>query len=212
VVLRGAGAGGALVNTYTQNFGTGNTYQIIRVPQYSSVTASAAISAPPWDIDASGQGTGGVVVIDAAGSFTQAANINVNGQGFRGGAGFTLATNATAASGIVSTSLSYPSAGATGASKGEGTAGTPGYLFDAYGGVVKSYSATGLANANFTATTPTTGLDGNYTGGSFGRGAVGTAGGGGNDSNPQGANNQNNSGGGGGGNAAAGGQGGWTWS
>jgi uncharacterized repeat protein (TIGR01451 family) len=211
VTVRGAGAGGALVNAYTQNFGSGNTYQIIRVPQYSSGTVAGVISAPPWDIDASGQGTGGVVAIDTTGALNLNANVNVTGQGFRGGAGFTVAGGTA---GLTATTGSYSSGSQTGASKGEGTSGTPGYVFDGYGDVIKAYGTTGLANASFAGSAPTTGagaINGNYAAGSFGFAALGTAGGGGNDSNPGGGINQNNSGGGGGGNAGAGGQGGWTW-
>ena len=77
------------------------------------------------------------------------------------------------------------------ASKGEGTAGTPRYVYD----------PSTLAVVN-------TGAEG-YPNGSFARGAPGTAGGGGTDSDP--ANNQENSGGGGGGNGGLGGRGGNAW-
>ena len=76
--------------------------------------------------------------------------------------------------------------------KGEGTAGTPTYV---YSSVTATQTGAGTADG--------------YTGGDKGRGAPGNAGGGGADSDV--SLNQENSGGGGGGNGGAGGIGGKTW-
>src|SRR5262249_19273669 len=86
------------------------------------------------------------------------------------------------------------------ASKGEGIAGTPEWI----------YNQADATDANFTGTVVNTSQpsDG-YPGGSMGRGAPGNAGGGGTDPNP--AANNENTGGGGGGNGGAGGQGGYGW-
>jgi uncharacterized repeat protein (TIGR01451 family)/fimbrial isopeptide formation D2 family protein len=186
-----------LTNTYVQNYGNRQTYQVIRVPQYSSAIISGVVSAAPWDVNiATGAASGGVFAIDVAGSLTMnaGANINVTGQGFRGGAGRNGTSNRI---GGLFGDMRYPS-GATaatidGASKGEGTAGTPRYVF------------------NGTATPLDYGVEG-YTNGSHGRGSPGNAGGGGNDGTPPTGTNQFNSGGGGGGNAGAGGIGGNSWS
>jgi len=57
--------------------------QIIRVPEYTTVTvnAGASISAPAWN-----GGTGGVVAFLASGTLTNGGQIRANGRGFRGGA------------------------------------------------------------------------------------------------------------------------------
>ncbi len=185
----------SLVNTYVQDYANRQTYQVIRVPQYSSAIISGVVSAAPWDVDTTtGAASGGVVAIDVSGSLTMnaGANIDVSGQGFRGGAGRNGTGNRT---GGLFSDLRYPAdaTNANGASKGEGTAGTPRFVF------------------NGTATPLDYGVDG-YTNGSYGQGSPGNAGGGGNDGTPPTGTNQFNSGGGGGGNAGAGGGGGNSWS
>src|SRR5262249_50215280 len=117
-------------------------------------------------------------------SFT-APQLSASGAGFRGGAGRQLAGAAGA-----NTDYRTTAATATNASKGEGIAGTPRYLF------------------NQSATVLDAGTDG-YPNGSSARGAPGNAGGGGTDGNP--AANDENTGGGGGGNAGDGGNGGNAW-
>lgn len=209
ITVKGGGSNGALLNTYTQAFASGSTFQVIRVPQTLNASLSGNYSSAPWDIDASGYGTGGVFVLDVAQQASLGGTIDVSGQGFRGGAAFNLTGNAA----VTPSTPSYPSNSTTGSSKGEGTAGTPGYVFDGFGYIVKQYSTAGLTSANFATATPTASPshDGNYTAGSFGQGAQGNAGGGGNDAEPNGGNNQYNSGGAGGGSAGSGAQGGWTW-
>jgi uncharacterized repeat protein (TIGR01451 family)/fimbrial isopeptide formation D2 family protein len=183
-----------LVNTYVQNFANRQTFQVIRVPQYSSATIAGTVTAAPWTVDvATGAATGGVVVLDVAGSLNMnaTANINVAGQGFRGAAGILGKINRA---GGTFDEVRYPSLNpANGASKGEGTAGTPRYVFNGTATPL-DYTAEG------------------YTNGSFGQGSPGNAGGGGNDGNPPTGTNQFNSGGGGGGNSGSGGIGGNSWS
>lgn len=95
-------AGGTLnINTQlmfsysTRNFTAGSQgqrrFQVIRVPQYSSLTITAAgtLTAFSWNGN-----VGGIVAIDVAGALNLTnnatnGNINVNGQGFRGGGGVT---------------------------------------------------------------------------------------------------------------------------
>jgi len=158
------------------------TFQVVRVPQYSSVTLGS-VTPVAWN----GQ-TGGVVVFDVAGTLALGGgSINVSGKGFRGGGGLQL-------SGPGDTSAVYLGAATllSGASKGEGVAGTPRYAYDAASSSVVD-----------------TGVDG-YPGGSFLRGGPGNAGGGGTDGDP--AANDENSGGGGGSNGGDGGKGGFSWS
>lgn len=187
-----AGTGGALLNSYfnaNANATQGQRrYQIVRVPQYSSATMTGTVTAAAWD-----GSSGGIVALDIAGAFgLNGQTINVQGLGFRGGGARQV--NGTTAAGFADTDYCNvaPPAGTVGvhASKGEGTAGTPRYVYTAAGVV------TDLTNEG-------------YPNGSFGRGAPGTAGGGGSDGSV--IANEQNSGGGGGGNGAAGGKGGDCW-
>src|ERR1700682_5372370 len=172
------------------------SFQVIRVPQYSSGTlgttssnnGTTSGSAPPWD-----GSSGGVFAVDVAGTLNmRGGSIEASGLGCRGGGGIQQAgcggpgcANATGYR-LVSTNGS-------GGSKGEGIGGTPELVGNQQTSAVVN---TGQAN------------DG-YPNGSFDRGAPGNAGGGGTEPNPQ-ANDQN-TGGGGGGNGGAGGQGGFSW-
>ncbi|GJD19487.1 hypothetical protein RIVM261_044430 [Rivularia sp. IAM M-261] len=176
-----------LVNSYgNSDFGAQGQkrYQVIRVPQYNNLNVTGTITAAPWN----GQ-TGGIVAVDVAGQLTfSGGQIDVNGLGFRAGAGRKL----TGVSGRNQTDVVTLSSLNANGSKGEGTAGTPRYLYDP------------------TLTQPLdTGVEG-YPNGSYGRGAPGNAGGGGTDGRP--SNNDQNAGGGGGSNGGLGGKGGRTWS
>ena len=174
-----------LVNNYTNaDYSTQGQkrFQVIRVPQFSTATLGATLTAPAWNGT-----TGGIVVLDVAGNLNfNGQGINVSGLGFRGGAGRTLTTGAAAAN------IDFRSLATTinQAQKGEGIAGTPAHV---------------LANGATTITN--TGAEG-YPSGSSGRGAPGNAAGGANDNL---ANNSENSGGGGGANGGAGGLGGNAW-
>ncbi|BAY18471.1 conserved repeat domain protein [Anabaenopsis circularis NIES-21] len=178
--------GGGLINSYSNTpFGTQGqrTYQVIRVPQYSSATMSSSLTAAPWN-----GATGGILIYDVAGNLNLAsATVDVSGIGFRGGAGRQL----TGTTGLLRTDYVTSSTSDANGSKGEGTAGTPRYVLN---------SATISATDN--------GVEG-YPGGSYGRGAPGNAGGGSTDGQP--INNRHNSGGGGGSNGGTGGLGGRSW-
>jgi uncharacterized repeat protein (TIGR01451 family) len=168
VVASGAVAGGAiplstaLANTYTfantvgaqSATATGlRTFQVVRVPQYISLTLTANISPLAWN-----GSTGGIIALDVAGTLNfNGFALDATGQGFRGGAGFVQTTNsANSATGYVGTS-------ATNAQKGEGTAGRPRY--------VNVFNSTALQDLGATGYSAASGL----------RGAPGNAGGGGND-------------------------------
>ncbi|CAM4266937.1 beta strand repeat-containing protein [Deinococcus marmoris] len=186
VTVAGLGTGGGLLNSYSASpYSDTNgqkTFQVIRVPQYSSVTLGGTLTASAWN-----GSTGGIVAIDVSGSLGMSGGvINVSGLGFRGGAGRSLA-GAITASNTDYRNLSTLNAHAQ---KGEGVAGTPAFV----------NNAGSLLNTN---------VEG-YPSGSSGQGAPGNAGGGGTDGNA--AANDQNSGGGGGANSGAGGRGGNTWS
>jgi uncharacterized repeat protein (TIGR01451 family) len=168
-----------------------STYQVIRVPQYSSATVSSTVSALNWN-----GSVGGIMAIDVAGTLTLSGTITADGAGFRGGFGRGLTGGAGANTDYRTSYLVN-----TNASKGEGIAGSPYYMnrpatFNGAPAVVTTYGS-GYP-------------DGASTNASYARGAPGNAGGGGTDGHPS-ANDQN-SGGGGGGNYAAGAKGGNSWS
>ncbi len=191
VTIVGSGAGNGLVNSYDFSAATVahgvQTFQVIRVPQYSSATVSAGLTAAPWD---GALHAGGVLAIDVAGALNLNTQIiNVDQLGFKGGLGVTQGggVGGTGTDYVVKSGVGYHGY------KGEGVAGTPRYLYDAI---------------NKTQVLPVPGVDG-YPNGDAARGAPGTAGGGGTDSRP-GANDEN-SGGGGGANGGQGGMGGKGW-
>ena len=178
-------------------------YQVVRVPQYTSLTLGANVVPSPWNGT-----TGGIVALDVAGQLALSTySINASGTGFRGGAGRVL-------TGDASTTLSgtdYRSSATfnTNGTKGEGTVGTPRFVND------PSYSTTAPLDTRDSGnpvgyTILNSSLSDGYPGGDNGRGAPGNAGGGGTDANPS-ANDQN-AGGGGGANGGAGGRGGNSWS
>ena len=209
-----------LANTYTRaapSTGTGSTengnrrFQVIRVPQFSTLTMPAGTTSPPaWNGE-----TGGVWVVDVAGNLNMNnATVDASSLGFRGAGGwpnyplisaqvayantrtFETTVNpfcSTSYDAITTTAGVYANVGA---SKGEGIAGTP--------RLVRRQATTDSA----TYETPFAYQDlgaGNvgYAAGSFlARGAPGNAGGGG---------TQHNAGGGGGSNVGQGGVGGNTF-
>ena len=195
-----------LTNNYVQSItaATGattawRTFQVVRVPQYASavVASGATVSSDAWTVsNANGQGTGGVVAIDVAGSTTVNGTITVDGAGFRGGAGFNAASSRVGGT-FSDANYNFDTSAGNGAFKGEGIVGTPFQVFNG--------TATRLIYATAT-------FGQGYASGAAGQGAQGNAAGAGNDGIPASGNNQYNSGGGGGGNTGAGGQGGNSWS
>ena len=201
-----------LINTYrsasANSISGQKTFQVVRVPQYSSATLAGQITAPPWN-----GSTGGIVTFDVAGNLNWAGQtIEVSGRGFRGGGGQASSSNAT---GQTLATTDYVSAVGTGAinlagvgsvpngSKGEGIAGTPRLMFTPT--TVNNNSAGAITDS----CGGTDGTSCGYPAGSFARGAPGNAGGGGTDGSPN--DNQQNTGGGGGGSFGSGGTGGFGW-
>ena len=177
--------GSPLTGIYVQDaLATTNrrTYQIIKVPQYSSATLTGNVTSPYWN-----GSSGGVVLMDVSGTLNMGGfTIDVSGRGFRGGGGQVWNNTADSAiTYVTATDITTNLAGF----KGEGIAGTPAYIYDS---VTNAVVATGT----------------DYTAGGQGKGAPGNAGGGGDNWN----GTRDNGGGGGGGNGAAGGFGGYGWS
>jgi uncharacterized repeat protein (TIGR01451 family) len=194
LAFKGTGPTGGLLNTYTSaayNAGAQGqrSYQVLRVPQYTSVTLSSNLSAMAWN-----GATGGVLAIDATSQVTLGSTVALDGLGFRAAGGRILG-GVGGAAGFSNTDYVTLSTSATNASKGEGIAGTPAYVLR---GAITALTQTALF----------TGSEG-LPNGSYSRGAPGNAGGGGTDGRP--SNNDQNSGGGGGGNGGAGGYGGYGW-
>ena len=193
----GSGAGGGLLNAYVHAAYVGashgqQTYQVIRVPQYTSATLSSGLVPLAWN------GTvGGVLAIDVSSQLTLGGTVAADALGFRGAGGRILKGSTT---GTNTDYLTLATNTANG-SKGEGIAGTPRYL----------------SPVTSTIATTTTALDTTVEGlpaGSYARGGPGNAGGGGTDGDPNTASpngNDENSGGGGGANGGNGGYGGYGW-
>ncbi|HEX5708387.1 MAG TPA: hypothetical protein VFX96_13875, partial [Pyrinomonadaceae bacterium] len=186
IQIRGAGGSNGLINAYT-NAAAGTQgqrrFQVVRVPQYSAATLTSGLTAAPWDGT-----TGGILAFDVAGALNlNSAVVSVTGMGFRGGGGRAVDGGGAG----TATDRVLPSTENAHGSKGEGIAGAPRYTYDEFAGAIDDNLVEGLP------------------GGSYARGAPGTAGGGGTDSSP--SNNEANSGGGGGANGGGGGQGGNTW-
>ena len=198
----------ALTNSYTQQAASATnaqkTYQVIRVAQYSSLTANG-ITAPAWN-----GSTGGVAVVDVQNTLTLGSGtvegvagraFFLAGKGFRGGAG-----RGRGAVGGAFTDFVTLSTASYNGSKAEGIAGTP---YD----VATLTSVWGFRLVNPPVITqpaaPAPGVIEGYPNGSYAAGAPGNAGGGGTDGNANG--NDENAGGGGGGNYGQGGVGGRPW-
>lgn len=188
VPIAGAGGGGGTLNTYRNDAATATTgqrrYQVVRVPQYTTVTLGAALTASPWN-----GSTGGVLAIDVRDSLNlNGQTVSVQGLGFRGGEGQNLPGGDSTGTALPTDyrQVADPAAGVDShGNKGEGIAGTPRFMAGATNPEGEGY--------------PT---------GSRARGAPGNAGGGGNSGDP--ASNSSTAGGGGGGNGGTGGNGGNT--
>jgi gliding motility-associated-like protein len=166
--FRGANTSQGLINNYVNSLGNGSTtgqktFQVIRVPQFSSLTLARNISAPPFN-----GSVGGIIAFDVAGDFNfNGFTIDASGRGFRGGFQSVQVSNCTI-SNTYATATDILASG-----KGESIAGTPRYMWDGYNEVNNG--------ANWQ------GFPGYY----FGRGAPANAGGGGNDHNSGGGGGGN---------------------
>jgi LPXTG-site transpeptidase (sortase) family protein len=191
VNVAGTGGGGGLAHPYdfTTTLSATNgfrTFQVIRVPQYSSATVTAGLTATAWD---GALHAGGVLAIDVAGALNLNSQIiGVNQLGFKGGLGVAQAGPLNGDTGV---DYARPSLNGAHGYKGESIAGTPHFLYNAIAAAAVNGAADG------------------YPAGDAARGAPGNAGGGGTDADP--VINDQNSGGGGGANGGQGGMGGNSW-
>ena len=147
-----------LTNTYTYTASTSTSipfqqFQVIRIPQYSALTVSGAVTGLAWN-----GSTGGVLALEVAGAamFNPGASLTMDGKGFRGGVAITNGSDGANSDYLSSTADSY-------SSKGEGIGGSP---FQVYSNNAASSGG------------PLTYQD--YAGGSYARGQAANGGGGGN--------------------------------
>ena len=109
----------SLVNGISYAYSIAGNTQVVRVPQYTSLTinASGVLTGQAWNGE-----TGGIVAVHASGTVSVNGNIDADGIGFRGGA---LTTNGASTSDYTTyrTSSTVESA-----SKGESIAGHPATL------------------------------------------------------------------------------------
>ena len=90
LTVTAAGPGGGLLYTYTSAAASvtqgARTFQVVRVPNYSTATIGAALTASAWN-----GSTGGILALNVSGALTlNTATVHVDGLGFRGGAGMQL--------------------------------------------------------------------------------------------------------------------------
>jgi hypothetical protein len=171
LTFEGVGTDAGTLNTYTEApanaFDGQETFEVVRVPQYSTATLGSGFTALAWN-----GATGGVAVIDVEGVLTlNSATPTVAGEGMRGGGRMVGA----GAAGDANTDYAASSSLAADGSKGEGAAGTPLFTFD---------GTTQLSSGS------------DYPGGGMARGAPANAGGGATDDDPA-NNDKNSGGGGG---------------
>ncbi|MBN2648567.1 MAG: DUF11 domain-containing protein, partial [Prolixibacteraceae bacterium] len=180
--FRGAGSGNGLVNGYMNMNATATSgqsrFQVVRVPQFSTLSLNTNVSCPAWN----GR-VGGIIALDAAGAIhMNGYTINASGAGFR--AGYQNREDSDDNRSLYRTTSISQASG-----KGEGISGTPRWMFDGQNEVNQGSTWIG------------------YPQGDYGRGAPGNAGGGGNDHNAGGGGGGNAGAGGVGGNGWAGAEG-----
>ena len=119
VGITGTGPGAGLLNAYTQAAATATTgqrtYQVVRVPQFTTATASSTLTAAAWNGSA-----GGVLALDTTGTLTLNGTVSVDGLGFRGG----IAIQRGGGAGLANTDVAVSSGAGANGTKGEGIAGT----------------------------------------------------------------------------------------
>ncbi len=120
VSISGLGTGAGLVNTYRSAAATATagqrTFQVIRVPQYTTATTSNTLTAFAWN-----GSVGGVLAVDTTSTLTLGGTVSLNGLGFRGAPGMQKGGAAGLANTDVVTSAVLNANG----NKGEGIGGTP---------------------------------------------------------------------------------------
>lgn len=120
VGISGLGPGAGLVNGYVTAAATTTagqrTFQVVRVPQYTTATTSSTLTASAWN-----GSVGGVLALDTTGALTLAGTVSVSGLGFGGGVGLQRA----GALGFLNSDVVASATAGTHGNKAEGIAGTP---------------------------------------------------------------------------------------
>ncbi len=120
VNIAGLGAGGGLINGYRSAAATAaagqRTFQVVRVPQYTTATTSSALTALAWN-----GSVGGILALDASGALTLGGVVSVDGLGFRGAPGLQRG----GAPGFSNTDVAVSATANVDGNKGEGIGGTP---------------------------------------------------------------------------------------
>jgi hypothetical protein len=142
----------ALVNGYTNSSTSNTRFQVIRVPQYSTLSITGTVKGLSWN-----GSTGGILALEVAGQ-TDLTNgtLNMDGTGFRGGAGIMNSVGGSTDTYVTTSTSQY-------GTKGEGIGGTPAKVFD--------------GSSTFVTVAPSNYQD--YANGSYARGKAATGGGGG---------------------------------
>jgi uncharacterized repeat protein (TIGR01451 family) len=90
LTVTAAGPGGGLLYTYTSAAASATqgarTFQVVRVPNYTTATLGAALTGSAWN-----GSTGGILALNLSGALTlNSATVHMDGLGFRGGASLHL--------------------------------------------------------------------------------------------------------------------------
>ncbi len=172
VPVSGLGVGAGLLNSYVAAAATVTsgvrTFQVVRVPQYTTATTSSTLTAGAWN-----GSTGGVLALDTTSTLTLNGTVSVDGLGFRGGIGIQRGGGAGASTDVVNSS-----AAGNGGTKAEGIAGTPSQVTtsNGYPGGDVDRGAPGNAGGGGTDGHPSAN-DENSGGGGGGNGGAGGVGG-----------------------------------
>ena len=175
--FKGGGINSRLKHSYINFDGNGidtgkKSFQIIRIPQYSSLTLSTNVVCPPFN----GK-VGGIIAFDVAGDLDfNNHTVDASGKGFRGG------FRNTSTNSCNNTALFKSDNPIDGSGKGEGLTSTPRFTWDGYNAVDSGINCLGCV------------------GGSFAKGGSSIGGGGGNNQNAGGGGGGNGGAGGMGGN------------
>ncbi len=173
VQIKGVGTGDGLLNTYRTAAATATagqrTFQVIRVPSYTTATTSSGLTAIAWN-----GSVGGVLAFDVAQNLTLGGTVSVDGLGFRGAPGI----HRTGGSGQANTDQVVSATAGAGGNKAEGIAGTPlgTTAGDRYPGGDADRGAPGNAGGGGTDGRPSAN-DQNTGGGGGGNGGAGGTGG-----------------------------------
>jgi uncharacterized repeat protein (TIGR01451 family) len=173
VTVEGLGAGDGLIHSYRSAAATAaagrRTFQVIRVPQYTTATTGSGLTALPWD-----GSVGGVLALDTSDTLTLGGVVSVDGLGFRGAPGLQRG----GAPGFSNTDVAVSATANVDGNKGEGIGGTPAgtKAANGYPGGDAARGAPGNAGGGGTDANPNAN-DQNSGGGGGGNGGAGGQGG-----------------------------------